>query len=187
MLLKPLLNTPITGETDRRINIPHALLQPQLCLSQIRIMKIKIMLALTALLIGALIYASYRRPIKINNVTSWGIKNIENAKVTFKILNLEAIPKREYRFCLLAEAEQLNDIEKIGLIHELLNELMESSGHTVLTARIDYKNKVQWQFYSARPSAATKLLKKLVLPVLLRVGQIEDPDWDEYLFHSSKT
>lgn len=140
-----------------------------------------------ALLIGTLIYASYRRPTKIECVTSWGIKNTENAIITFKILDLEVIPRREYRFCLLAEAEQINDSEKNILIHELLNELMENSGHTVLTARIDYKNKVQWQFYSAHPSAATKLLKKLVLPVLFRVGQIEDPDWNEYLFHSSKT
>ena len=150
-------------------------------------MNIEVILAFLVLLVGALIYAALRKPSKIQDVMSWGFKSIENAQITFKKLDLQSIPKNEYRFCLLAETEETNEVESVVSCHESINAIVSGSGHTVLTARIDFKNKIQWQFYSARPLLAEKLIKNLTLPVSLRVGKIEDPTWSEYIFHSSKT
>ena len=144
-------------------------------------------LIFSALLIGAITFAILRKPSKIEDVNTWGNRNIENAQITFKNLEINVIPKTEYKFCLLAETDETNEIEKIISFHESLNEKISCSGHTILTARIDFKSKIQWQFYSARPLAAEKLIKQFTLPVPLRVGKIEDPEWREYLFHKGKT
>lgn len=150
-------------------------------------MNIEVILAFSVLLVGALTYAALRKPSKIQDVVSWDFKSTESAQIIFKKFDLQSIPKNEYRFCLLAETEEINEIEGIVSCHESINEAVSASGHTVLTARIDFKNKIQWQFYSARPLLAEKLIKNLILPVSLRVGKIEDPSWSEYIFHSSKT
>jgi hypothetical protein len=147
-------------------------------------MNIEVIVVFSVLLIGALTYAVLRRPSKIEDVDYWGTRNIENARITFKKLDLNIIPKKEYKFCLLAETEETG--RNISL-HKSINEFIAGSGHTILTARIDYENKIQWQFYTARPLAAEKLINKITLQVSLKIGKIEDPSWSEYLFHSGKT
>jgi hypothetical protein len=61
-------------------------------------------------LFRVLTYAALRKPSEIEDVGYWDTRNIENAQITFKKIDLKIIPKNEYKFCLLVETEEIGKI-----------------------------------------------------------------------------
>ena len=145
-------------------------------------MYVEIVLGCFAVLIGALIIALNRPPPKLKAYSRWvdASEPKGGAKVRYKKVHLSEIPRKAYRFCLIGETDETRDVAACLRQRRVLDQAAHESGHTILIAQVEYPNKVQWVYYSARPIAAIRLLREIDLPVSCRYGQAEDGNWDEY-------
>ena len=107
----------------------------------------------------------------------------QNIKLTVRTIELGPQERSKFATCVLIQTPISTTIAQAGSYNEYIVATVEKSQHSIVTARIDYKDKIQWQVYTSNIELLNSSLHKLELPFGIEWGAIEDSSWSEYDSH----
>ncbi|SMF68468.1 hypothetical protein SAMN02745866_04333 [Alteromonadaceae bacterium Bs31] len=128
----------------------------------------------------------FNRPTKIHLGGKWSSRRHEKTGelITFRDLDLDSIPKLEYKFCILVQLD--SDLSSGVDIESELNTNDDLSVHSVYVAKIEFDSKLQWVMYTVCPRTLRKGLDRINKKYDLFIGECEDASWSEYRFYTGQ-